>query len=372
MIWSGILALLGWAVTATAQGRLGIGDQSACSPANTFAQYIGCYFDGLNGAKAGFPFRLINAGTDPKSYPGYGGTANLTVDICTTACRAHGFRLSMLYAAVECWCSPQIPYPLPPLSADTSGGNGAYGGTSPGTASAGSNCNRQCPANNTQICGGNSYGSVYADLSFVNDTSPATIGAAANFGYFGCYTNSGGGPGFIQIHSPTLESCQSYCGNLGYAFAVRNNVDSPPTLLNQPNNCQCGPSIQAGLQVAESGFKVNTLSTRTRGSKVVIFRGNLAVLIDGDLINALKLINVIHNYIIGLELDFNNLDHLFLFYSIPHFNIYRLFYLFPHFFHYLRVFDILPHINYHYLFYLDLFYLLPHHYPRTTRCRSDC
>ncbi|KAL8980283.1 MAG: hypothetical protein Q9205_004589 [Flavoplaca limonia] len=252
MLWSGILALLGWAVTASAQGRLGIGDQAACSPTYTSFQYVGCYGDALNGAKAGFPFRLITAATDPKSYPGYTSSANLTVDICNTACRAHGFDVSMMYAAVECWCSTQIPYPQPPSSADTTNGNGPYLGSSPGTQSPGTSCSLRCPGNNTQVCGGQSHGSVYADLSFVNDTSPATIGVAANFGYFGCYTNSGGGPGFIQIHAPSLESCQNYCGGLGYAFAVRNNVDSPPSATGQANNCQCGPEIQAGLQVPES------------------------------------------------------------------------------------------------------------------------
>lgn len=245
MYWSGILALLGWAVTATAQGRLGIGDQSACAPTYSSFQYVGCYGDALNGGKAGFPFRVETSPADPKAYPNF-SNANLTVDICTTACRAHGYDYALLYAAVECWCSTQLPYPEPPASGDANS-IGIYRGDSPGTPSPGSSCSFRCPGNDSEICGGQSHGSVYADHSFVNDTSPATIGVSANYGYYGCYTNSGGGPGFISIHSSSLESCQNYCGGLGYAFAVRSTIDSEPTY-----NCQCGPEIQAGLQVAES------------------------------------------------------------------------------------------------------------------------
>ncbi|KAI4228127.1 MAG: hypothetical protein L6R36_001907, partial [Xanthoria steineri] len=207
MYSSGVLALLGWAVTATAQGRLGIGDQAACAPKYTSFQYVGCYGDALNGGKAGFPFRIESAQADPKAYPNF-STASLTVDVCNTACRAHGYHYSLLYAAVECWC----------------------------------------PGNDSQICGGQSHGSVYADQSFVSDSSPPTVGVSANYRYYGCYTNSNGGPGFVAIHSSSLAGCQNYCGGLGYAFAVRSNIDS-----DAGYNCQCGPEIQAGLQVDESG-----------------------------------------------------------------------------------------------------------------------
>ncbi|CAO1598181.1 hypothetical protein XANCAGTX0491_001951 [Xanthoria calcicola] len=246
MYSSGVLALLGWAVTATAQGRLGIGDQAACTPKYTSFQYVGCYGDALNGGKAGFPFRVESAQADPKAYPNF-STASLTVDVCNTACRAHGYHYSLLYAAVECWCSMQLPYPEPPASGDTTN-NGIYRGDSPGTQSPASSCSARCPGNDSQICGGQSHGSVYADQSFVSDSSPPTVGVSANYKYYGCYTNSNGGPGFVSIHSSSLAGCQNYCGGLGYAFAVRSNIDRDASY-----NCQCGPEIQAGLQVDESG-----------------------------------------------------------------------------------------------------------------------
>lgn len=205
MYWSGVVTLLGWGVIATAQGRLGIDDQSACAPAYRSLQYVGCYGDTLNGAKAGFPFRVSTAQTGPKSYPGLISSANLTVNICSTACRAHGFDYAMMYAGIECWCATQLPYPQPPASVDTTNGNGLYTGSSPGTQSPDPSCSISCPGNSSQVCGGNSHGSVYTDLSFENDTSPATIGTSANYGYFGCYVNSGGGPGFIQIHLLNID-----------------------------------------------------------------------------------------------------------------------------------------------------------------------
>ncbi|KAL8730781.1 MAG: hypothetical protein Q9166_003851 [cf. Caloplaca sp. 2 TL-2023] len=227
MFWSGILALLGLAVTAVAQGNLGIGDTSACAPTYSSFQYVGCYGDVLNGGKAGFQFRIINSVTDPKGYPGWTGSASLSVDSCTTACRAHGYKFALTYAGVECWCAPQLPFPATPASGDTSNGPGAYAGTSPGTPGNGANCNIACPANNTQICGGSGHGSVYADQSFQNETSPASLGVTTNYGYHGCYVNSGGGPSFVQLHAPSTISCQNYCGALGYAFSTRNNADSP-------------------------------------------------------------------------------------------------------------------------------------------------
>ncbi|KAI4241025.1 MAG: hypothetical protein L6R40_004773 [Gallowayella cf. fulva] len=205
MYWSGVLALVGWAVTAVAQGNLGLGDTSACAPSYSNYQYVGCYSDALNGNHLNFPFKLSTVVTDRNGYPGYSNTANLTVDLCLGACRAHGYRIANVYNQYECWCGTQLPYPTAPSGAtvDVGAGVGTYSGTSPGTPSAGSNCNRACPANSSQICGGAGYGSVYADQSFQNDTSPASIGAYSNYQYFGCYVNSGGSPHTFQIHAPS-------------------------------------------------------------------------------------------------------------------------------------------------------------------------
>ncbi|KAL8938741.1 MAG: hypothetical protein Q9216_003728 [Gyalolechia sp. 2 TL-2023] len=80
MYWGGVLALLGWAATAVAQGNLG-GDQSAsCSASQNFV-YVGCYDNGQNGGNANFPFRLITNAGDSKSYPGFTSQDQLTRDL---------------------------------------------------------------------------------------------------------------------------------------------------------------------------------------------------------------------------------------------------------------------------------------------------
>ncbi|KAL8800148.1 MAG: hypothetical protein Q9182_005386 [Xanthomendoza sp. 2 TL-2023] len=208
MYRSGILALLGWAVTAIAQGNLGLGDTSACAPSYSTQQYIGCYSDAQNGNHLNFPFKLSTVVTDRNGYPGYSNQNNLTVDVCLGACRAHGWKYASVYNQYECWCGNQLPYPTAPNGAtvDVGSGIGTYSGTSPGTPALGSNCNRPCPANPSQICGGPGYGSVYLDQSFQNDTSPASIGVAANY-RGGPGTCGGTAGGYSVYKNIRLQGC---------------------------------------------------------------------------------------------------------------------------------------------------------------------
>lgn len=248
MYWRGTLALLGWVTTAIAQGNLG-GDQTAACPApvDNF-QYVGCYDDTQNGGKANFPFKLDTLAGAAKSYPGYTSSANLTIDVCNAACRGHGFQYSGTYNGAECYCSPKLPYPSAPTSGSTSGGLGTYAGTNPGGTVSNSLCNVPCPANNAQTCGGSGTLQVYRDPTYTNDTSPPTLGAQQNYLYFGCFNNANTGPIFLGIKTPSTASCQTYCGLLGYAYSIRNTLDS-----NTGNNCGCGPELPGGLQIAESG-----------------------------------------------------------------------------------------------------------------------
>ncbi|KAL8965473.1 MAG: hypothetical protein Q9183_003832 [Haloplaca sp. 2 TL-2023] len=242
---SGLLTLLGWVATVSAQGNLG-GDQSvSCTPEQR-PGYIGCYGDQLNGGKAGFRFRLESNPSEWRSYPGYNGTESLSVDICITGCRGHGFKYAGLFSAIECWCSTELPYPNTPAD-QTSTGTLTYDGANPGTQSPGSNCNQLCPANPNQICGGYGHMSVYRDPTYVNETSPATIGVASNYGYFGCYSNFGVGPIFIDIKTANTINCQNYCGKLGYAYSFRGDSD-----LGTGFSCGCSPAIKGGYQIEES------------------------------------------------------------------------------------------------------------------------
>lgn len=147
MYWSGVLALLGWAASAIAQGNVG-GDQTASCPAPASNwQYAGCFGDQANGGKANFPFRLETGAGAAKSYPGYTSGTQTTVDVCNTACRGHGFQFAGTFNGNECYCSSKSPYPQSPSSGSTqyySSSNASYYGSSPGTASADSNCNVPC------------------------------------------------------------------------------------------------------------------------------------------------------------------------------------------------------------------------------------
>ncbi|KAL8964778.1 MAG: hypothetical protein Q9197_006808 [Variospora fuerteventurae] len=249
MYWSGVLALVGWAATAVAQGNLG-GDQTASCPAPTNDwQYVGCYDDGQNGGKANFPFRVeYNNPSAPKSYPGLTTQSQLSVDSCLQACRGHGLEYGGIYNGQECYCSSLLPYPIPPSSGSTAGYTTfSYYGSNPGRTVSNSQCNVPCPANSAQTCGGPGFLQVYRDPSFALETNPPSIGAAGNFQYFGCYNGANNGPISLDIKTPSTVSCQTYCGRLGFAYAIRNADD-----YNLGNNCGCGPELQGGYQIAET------------------------------------------------------------------------------------------------------------------------
>lgn len=149
MYWPSVLAVLGLAATAVAQGSAG-GDQSSCSEAQAFI-YSGCYNTAQNGRHAGFPWQLSGSTTDAKYYPGY-VSGQVTVTICLRACRGHGFKWAALFFGTECYCS--VAFPLPTNPASTTLGPQPAAGTSPGTRTAESNCGSSCQGDPTQKCGG--------------------------------------------------------------------------------------------------------------------------------------------------------------------------------------------------------------------------
>ena len=244
MHWSGAIAVLNFAANVIAQGSYG-GDQSSCTSATPW-QYAGCYNTGNSGRHANFPWQLSTGSGDAKSYPGY--TSTITVDICLTGCRGHGWKYAALFYGTECYCASTFPNPDPPTSGSTASGPGIPEGSNPTQQVAGSQCSSTCNGNPSQICGGGDAASLYVDTSFVNDTTPATRGAASNFNYLGCFNTNGAGPMYVSIKTPNTFSCENYCGSLGYSFAARSGIDSN----TGATTCGCGSEIQAGLQVSES------------------------------------------------------------------------------------------------------------------------
>ena len=101
-----ILAALGLVATAAAQGNAG-GSQASCSAAQAWT-LKGCYDDTNNNRHLGFAWQLTGVVGDPKYYPGF-TTGQMSVDICTTACRGHGHRYAALYGGTNCYCAVNFP-----------------------------------------------------------------------------------------------------------------------------------------------------------------------------------------------------------------------------------------------------------------------
>jgi Glyoxal oxidase N-terminus/WSC domain len=127
--------------------------------------------------------------------PTTGGQSALTVERCTTACRAGGFTLAGLEYGSECFCGNSV----------------ANGGAPAPEGSAG--CNMGCNGNKTEKCGGPDRLNLYG----FNNAQPN------GWGYKGCYID--GVQGRIMAHqepdSPTntVEGCITKCQGLGYSVA---------------------------------------------------------------------------------------------------------------------------------------------------------
>ncbi|KAK8094955.1 fungistatic metabolite [Apiospora hydei] len=166
-------------------------------------KYEGCYTEGTGGRTLTF-----GAGVP-------GGSAAMTNNLCTTACRQAGYTIAGTEYSGECYCGNEY----------------ANGG-----AQISQGCNMACNGDSTQICGGGSRLSVWSLIgSGSNPTStistrpsqptspgsPAALPAA--WAYKGCYTEGSSGRAFLnqQPDSQTLsvESCVEKCVSLGYGVA---------------------------------------------------------------------------------------------------------------------------------------------------------
>lgn len=236
-VCSVVAALVGLAAIALAQGNVG-GNQSTCSATQGWVSR-GCYDNTNNGVHAGFTWKLSSIVGNEKYYPGF--TGSMTVDICLLACRGHGFRYAALYGGMDCYCGSIFPNPAPPSPGVTTSGIGIAPGKAPGTP--GGICNTQCNGNTTQICGGAVSVDLYEDPSF---TQSITTQVASDYLYIGCYSYVDPGPMFITIKTVSTNSCQTYCGQLGYSYSARTGVDSN----TGAETCGCGTEVQSGLELA--------------------------------------------------------------------------------------------------------------------------
>ncbi|KAI9790461.1 MAG: hypothetical protein M1816_005125 [Peltula sp. TS41687] len=220
-----ILGALALASVASAQGSLG-GPQSSCSASQAF-QYLGCYGNVPNGDHAGFSYEVSPYSDNPRFYPGFSYDL-LTVEMCLTACRGHGFKYAGMYARYLCFCSSTAP--TAPTSQDQCHGQGG------------------CNGNPSEFCGSGLATDVYVDPSFQAYTPSAQ---ASNYNYIGCFTTQNPGDFYNDGSSSTLVSsaaeCFTRCSNRGYAYAG---------MLSQ-TECACGTDFEVGLQAQSEGVCSN-------------------------------------------------------------------------------------------------------------------
>ena len=215
--------LLSLVSSVLAQGKVG-GNQSSCSAAQAFV-YRGCYSTSDTGRHLNFNWQLTSDPTNEKyyPYPGYTSANNMTIELCVTACRGHGWRYAALFNGNECYCASAFPNPNLPTSGSTANGVGLPTGNNPSSSTTANICNSPCLGNSSEYCGG-SGASFYSDPSFTNNV--ATDGAMTNFQYLGCFSNANPGPVYTSLKTPNTTACLAYCGALGYAFSSRSAPDT--------------------------------------------------------------------------------------------------------------------------------------------------
>lgn len=242
MYWSTAIAALWFAATAFAQGSAG-GDQSSCSAAQAWV-YKGCYNDTSNGRTAGFSWQLRTSTSDPKYYPGFISSSNMTIEICLQACRGHGFGWAAAWAGSECYCGSE--FPMAKNNGSTIYGPSPPPGAAPGTPTSNAACNTPCSGNSSETCGSGSTAQLYFDPSFSNNTP--TTSDPNQYKYLGCFSYVAPGPMYMTIQTTSTVACATYCGLLGYSFSARGGPDTD----TGGSTCGCGSEIQSGLQLDES------------------------------------------------------------------------------------------------------------------------
>ena len=247
-ILSLLLLPLGFVSPVAAQGSVG-GSQASCAGSQNNWQQMGCYSTGNTGRHANFNWMLQQNQNDPKYYPGFTGSGNMSKEICQLSCRGHGFKYMGLFYGIECYCSAIFPALDPPNGNNAASGPGNPEGSNPTLAVAQSNCQSTCSGNSSEYCGGGDAAEIYMDPSFPTDPS---AGAVSNYKYLGCYNNISPGPMYITIGTPDTPTCVKYCGQLGYPYAQRSGNNA-----NTGTTCGCGTEIQSGYQIDESYCSAN-------------------------------------------------------------------------------------------------------------------
>ncbi len=175
----------------------------------------------------------------------------MTVDLCTTACKAAGFILAGVEYASECFCGNAIT-----------------------SAPAASGCNMPCNGNPAQMCGGpdrlNVYrwqagtGTITVPTSTTRPPTSTTrppvstsysavaTGLPTGWSYKGCWVDSLNGRimqgPFADTGTMTIQSCVDTCAGLGYKVAG----------LQYYSQCFCDNQLRNGATAATDEAQCNT------------------------------------------------------------------------------------------------------------------
>ncbi|MCJ1322778.1 hypothetical protein MMC15_008128 [Xylographa vitiligo] len=188
---SAAASLLGSAVEAGVIPLLPRNDypaQPPCMYPYTPFVYSGCYVD------PSLPTRALDWSPDLNSQ-------NMTVELCTSSCKANGFRYAGLEYYGECFCGDAVNGP-PALSE--------------------SDCSFACTGNNAEICGGFDFVSIYMDPTF----TPVNNQTITDYVELGCYSEGTNGRAIafqqnnLLASTMTTEICLQACKDEGYPFAA--------------------------------------------------------------------------------------------------------------------------------------------------------
>ncbi|KAK7562923.1 WSC domain-containing protein [Phyllosticta citricarpa] len=156
---------------------------------------------------------------------------NNSIETCTAACSAQGYKIAGLENGADCWCGNTIGYK-------------AFNTTDRG-------CTLACTGNAKQICGDANRLSLFSNGTMAQAITPSSPKTAGNFSLVGCYSdtpvNRGLSAKSTSVSSMTVENCASFCAGYKY-FGVEysqecycaNNVGCSSTVSLSGNcNMQC-------------------------------------------------------------------------------------------------------------------------------------
>ncbi|KAL8717991.1 MAG: hypothetical protein Q9181_008250 [Wetmoreana brouardii] len=152
-------------------------------------------------------------------------STSMDIETCTSYCTQNNYGLSGLQGGNTCYC-----------------GNGLQSFSAiqqEAGAAKDSKCNKPCSGNATEICGADTYLSVWNATSAIT-IPPTTVKQVGYYPLSGCYNATAAALKAANSTSSSLtaESCVGYCATQGYSVAGLTNGDT----------CTCDKSLSTQAQ----------------------------------------------------------------------------------------------------------------------------